>query len=134
MKSLPITLGIAALLIAPSWAMANDDDAILKLASDSGCTACHQVEPLAAPANGKPLIGPPWRDIAARYRSVKGAQQTLTATVMTGSSPSSDRSTAYESHWTGKVRGEFMPSHRVVISEADAARLVAWILAQDGDH
>jgi cytochrome c len=133
MKSLLIALGTAALLTAPSWATANDDP-ILKLASDSGCIACHQIEPGATSTSGKPLIGPPWRDIAARYKSVKGAQQTLTATVMTGSSPSSDRSTAYESHWTGKVRGEFMPSHRVAISEADAARLVAWILAQDGDY
>jgi cytochrome c len=132
MKSHLMPLGIA-LLVASPWAAANDDQ-ILKLASDSGCMACHQVAPGAPRADGKPQIGPPWSDIAIRYKSVKGAQQTLTATVMTGSSPSSDRSSAYESHWTGKVQGEFMPSHRVTISEADAAKLVAWILAQDFDQ
>lgn len=132
MKICLFALG-AIFLIAPSWAAPNDEQ-ILKLASDSGCTACHHVEAGTRDLDGKLLVGPPWRDIATRYKSVKGAQQTLTAKVMTGSSPTSDRSTAFEGHWTGKVQGEFMPSHRVAISEADAAKLVAWILAQDFDQ
>ena len=113
---------IAALTNAPTWAAPGDDE-ILRIANASGCMACHQIDPGANP------IAPAWRDIGARYKSVKGAQQQLTATIMTGSSAETIRSTPYQSHWTGKVSGPFMPSHRVAISEADAARLVAWILA-----
>ena len=110
----------AALLAAPAWA--NDDAAALKLATNAGCMTCHHLEPGAKGPNGLPPIGPAWRDVAAKYKSVKGAQQQLTATVLAGSSP-------YESHWKGKVSGLSMPPNKVAISEADAAKLVAWILA-----
>jgi len=110
----------AALLAAPAWA--NDDAAALKLATNAGCMTCHHIEPGAKGPEGLPPIGPAWRDVAAKYKSVKGAQQQLTATVLAGSSP-------YESHWKGKVSGLSMPPNKVAISEADAAKLVAWILA-----
>lgn len=110
----------AALLAAPAWA--NDDAAALKLATNAGCMTCHHLEPGAKGPNGLPPIGPAWRDVAAKYKSVKGAQQQLTATVLAGSSP-------YESHWQGKVSGLSMPPNKVAISEADAARVVAWILS-----
>ena len=110
----------AALLATPAWA--NDDAAALKLATNAGCMTCHHLEPGAKGPNGLPPIGPAWRDVAAKYKSVKGAQQQLTATVMAGSSP-------YESHWQGKVSGLSMPPNKVAISEADAARVVSWILS-----
>ena len=110
----------AALLAAPAWA--NDDAAALKLATNAGCMTCHHLEPGAKGPNGLPPIGPAWRDVAAKYKSVKGAQQQLTATVLAGSSP-------YESHWKGKVSGLSMPPNKVAISEADAARVVSWILS-----
>lgn len=110
----------AALLTAPAWA--NDDAAALKLATNAGCMTCHHLEPGAKGPNGLPPIGPAWRDVAAKYKSVKGAQQQLTATVLAGSSP-------YESHWQGKVSGLSMPPNKVAISEADAARVVSWILS-----
>ncbi len=110
----------AALLAAPAWA--NDDAAALKLATNAGCMTCHHLEPGAKGPNGLPPIGPAWRDVAAKYKSVKGAQQQLTATVLAGSSP-------YESHWQGKVSGLSMPPNKVAISEADAARVVSWILS-----
>ena len=43
------------------------------------------------------------------------------ATVMAGSNP-------YESHWKGKVSGLAMPPNKVAITEADASKLVSWIL------
>lgn len=110
----------AALLATPAWA--NDDAAALKLATNAGCMTCHHLEPGAKGPNGLPPIGPAWRDVAAKYKSVKGAQQQLTATVLAGSSP-------YESHWQGKVSGLSMPPNKVAISEADAARVVSWILS-----
>jgi cytochrome c len=55
---------------------------------------------------------------------VKGAADQLVRTVMVGSN-------AYTSHWKGKVSGLAMPPNEVAIKEADARRLVDWILALD---
>lgn len=112
----------AALLAATAWAGPADDEAALKLATGAGCMTCHHIEPGAKGPNGLPPIGPAWRDVAAKYKSVKGAQQQLTTTVLAGSSP-------YESHWKDKVSGLAMPPNKVAISQADAAQLVSWILA-----
>ena len=112
----------ATLLAATAWAGPAEDQAALKLATGAGCMTCHNIEPGAKGPNGMAPIGPAWRDVAAKYKSVKGAQQQLTATVMAGSSP-------YESHWKDKVSGLAMPPNKVAIAEADAAKLVAWILA-----
>lgn len=112
----------AALLAATAWAGPADDQAALKLATGAGCMTCHNIEPGAKGPNGMAPIGPAWRDVAAKYKTVKGAQQQLTATVLAGSSP-------YESHWKDKVSGLSMPPNKVAISEPDAAKLVSWILA-----
>lgn len=120
MQRLALTL-TAALLTAPAWAGPLDDAAALKLATGSGCMACHHIEPGAKGPDGLPPIAPAWRDVAAKYKGVQGAQQQLTATVMAGSNP-------YESHWKGKVSGLAMPPNKVAISEADATQLVSWIL------
>jgi cytochrome c len=121
MKRTLISLS-AALLAATAWAAPADDEAALKLATGAGCMTCHHIEPGAKGPNGMAPIGPAWRDVSAKYKSVKGAQQQLTATVLAGSSP-------YESHWKDKVSGLAMPPNKVAISEADAAKLVSWILA-----
>lgn len=114
----------ATLLAATAWAGPAEDQAALKLATGAGCMTCHNIEPGAKGPNGMAPIGPAWRDVAAKYKSAKGAQQQLTATVMAGSSP-------YESHWKDKVSGLSMPPNKVAISEVDAAQLVSWILALD---
>lgn len=120
MKRTLISLS-AALLALSAWAGPADDEAALKLATGSGCMTCHHIEPGGKGPNGLPPIGPAWRDVAAKYKSVKGAQQQLTATVLAGSSP-------YESHWKDKVSGLAMPPNKVAISQPDAAKLVSWIL------
>ena len=117
-------MALAGLLMAVGPAMADDktkDPAMLKLATTSGCMACHQIEPGGKGPEGLAPIGPPWRDVAAKYKGQKGAATTLTHTVMTGSNP-------YASHWKGKVSGLAMPPNKVAISEADTKKLVAWIL------
>jgi len=115
---------LALVLLASSALAAPGDDDMLKLANASGCMTCHQIEPGAKGPGGLLPIGPAWKDVAARYKSVKGAQQQLTAIVMTGSSP-------YESHWKDKVSGLAMPPNKVAIAEPQAARLVAWILGME---
>jgi cytochrome c len=114
-------LGAAALATLP-LACISADDPMLKLANASGCMTCHHVEPGAKGPDGLAPIGPAWRDVAAKYAGVKGAADALTRTVMTGSNP-------YASHWKGKVSGLAMPPNEVAIKEADARKLVTWILA-----
>ncbi len=123
MKMLIPSLALALLVAGAAQAAPGDDD-MLKLATASGCMTCHHIEPGAKGPGGLPPIGPAWKDVAARYKSEKGAQQQLTAIVMAGSSP-------YDSHWKDKVSGLAMPPNKVAIKEADAARLVAWILAME---
>jgi cytochrome c len=123
--SLPVALSLVAVALmsfAP-WAQAADkDDAASALAAKSGCLTCHQVNAGGKGPDGLAPIGPAWRDVATKYRGQAGAEKQLTATVLAGSNP-------YESHWKGKVSGLAMPPNHVAISNADASKLVKWILA-----
>ncbi len=117
---------LAGLAVASTAAFAADgkDDAMLKLANASGCMTCHHIEPGAKGPDGLAPIGPAWKDVSAKYKGVKGAEEQLTRTVLQGSNP-------YESHWKGKVSGLAMPPNHVAIKDADAKQLVKWILALD---
>ncbi len=53
-----------------------DAGAAEALAKKSGCTTCHTVD--------KKLIGPTYKDIAAKYRNVKGAEADLIKKVKAG--------------------------------------------------
>lgn len=121
MKTKTAWIALLAALPAATWA-ADDDDAMRRLAATSGCLTCHQVEPGGKGPDGLPPVGPAWREVAAKYRGTQGAAQQLTHVVMTGSNP-------YDSHWKGKASGLAMPPNAVAIKEADARRLVGWILA-----
>jgi cytochrome c len=100
---------------------AENDDAMLKLASTSGCMACHGILPTPKRADGLPPIAPAWRDIAIKYRDDAGASDRLTRTVMTGSNPNAR-------HWAGKVSDVAMPPNAIAVTEADARVLVNWLL------
>jgi cytochrome c len=115
---------LLAPLAAATVAMANpaeNDAAMLKLATRSGCMACHTVQPGHKRADGLPPIAPAWRDIAIKYRDDPGASQRLTRTVMTGSDPRAR-------HWAGKISPANMPPNAESVSQADARMLVNWIL------
>jgi cytochrome c len=126
MHKMLITL--AALLMAAAAHSAEkghegaSDKAALGIAQNAGCMTCHHVDPGAMGPNGLPPIGPPWRDVAAKYKGQKDALNQLTQTVMKGSNP-------YDSHWKGKASGLAMPPNAAAIKEADARKLVKWILA-----
>lgn len=114
----------AALLVAAGAARATQAEygaAMLQLATDSGCMACHSILPAPKRADGLPPIAPAWRDIAIKYRNDPGASNRLTRTVMTGSNPAAR-------HWAGKVSDVAMPPNALALSEDDARRLVNWIL------
>jgi cytochrome c len=123
LAALATVAAVASLLAGPAHA-AGHDDAMLKLANASGCLACHHIEPGTKGPDGLAPVGPAWRDVAAKYHGQKAAADTLTQTVLAGSSP-------YASHWKGQVSGLAMPPNQVAITPADAKALVKWILTLD---
>jgi len=124
MRILPYAVAAAFLAATPTPAHATpaeNDEAMLRLATHSGCMACHSILPIPKRTDGLPPIAPAWRDIAIMYRDDARASDRLTRTVMTGSNPDSR-------HWAGKVGAVTMPPNAVAVSEADARMLVNWIL------
>ncbi len=95
---------LALLLAAATAGPALADEALAKARN---CVACH------APASK--LVGPAYRDVARKYATDAGAVDRLAAKVIKGGSGA----------W-GAVP---MPANPQV-SEAEARRLVSWILSQ----
>ena len=99
--TLPVLIATAATLLAgPAWADA-------QLANKKNCLACHQVD--------KKLVGPAYKDVAAKYAGDKEAADKLAQKIMKGGS----------GVW-GPVP---MPANPQV-SEAEAKQLAAWVLLQ----
>lgn len=76
-----------------------------KLAQEKNCLNCHQVD--------KKLIGPPYKQVAAKYRKDRDAENRLVKKVLEGSYGT----------W-GQVP---MPANQV--SEDEARTLVKWVLS-----
>src|SRR5262245_19808915 len=101
MKVAALILGVAGALAAMP-AAANEE-----LAKKHGCFACH--------ATDKKLVGPSYKEVAAKYRSDKGAEAKLVDKVKKGG--------------TGVWGSVPMPPNGHV-PEADIKTLVKWILSQ----
>ncbi len=99
-RSLLVVVAMTAL--ASSSAMASAD-----LAKAKNCMACHAV--------ANKLVGPAFKDVAAKYAGQKDAESKLTAKVLKGGAGA----------W-GAVP---MPANPQV-SEAEAKTLVKWVMAQ----
>ena len=99
-------LTLAATATVATCAFAADDVAILELAKTKNCLSCHSAE--------KKIVGPAFRDVAAKYRGNKDALATLAQKVLAGGA----------GVW-GVVP---MPANSQV-SDADAKKLVAWVLS-----
>ncbi len=107
MKSHKTLMGLllAAGVLATGAAHANVDGAAAKaLATKSACLACHSVD--------KKVVGPAYKDIAAKYKGMDVAK--LAASIKAGGS--------------GKWGAVPMPA-QAALSEADAKTLAAWVLA-----
>jgi cytochrome c len=98
MKRAALLLGLLA--VSPAWA--SDE-----LAKKHACFACHTVD--------KKMVGPSYKDVAAKYRGDKEAPAKLAEKVKKGS----------QGVW-GNVP---MPPNTTV-PDADVSALVKWILAQ----
>jgi len=94
-------IALAALTAIAGPALADQ-----KLATEKNCLACHAVD--------KKLVGPGFQDVAAKYAGQKDAADKLAGKVLKGGS----------GVW-GPVP---MPANPQV-SDAEAKRLVAWILS-----
>lgn len=96
-----VALGAAALLsTVPAFASQ-------ELATKKNCMACHSID--------KKLVGPAYKDVAAKYKGDKAAVDKLVVKVIKGGSGA----------W-GAIP---MPANPQV-SEAEAKTLVAWVLNQ----
>jgi cytochrome c len=104
MKRAFITFVSAVAIAAPAIAA---DDALLELAKAKNCMSCHAID--------KKLVGPAYKDVAAKYKGNKEAVDKLAAKVMKGG--------------TG-VWGPIPMPANAQVSEADAKKLVAWVMLQ----
>lgn len=99
-RHLVAALGLAALALP---AVAADE---LALAQKSGCTACHAVD--------KKIVGPAYKDVAAKYKGDKAAHAKLEEKVKKGG--------------VG-VWGQVPMPPNTQVSDADIKKLVAWVLS-----
>jgi cytochrome c len=96
-----LVLAAAAATIAAAPALANEE-----LAKKYACTACHAVD--------KKVVGPGYKEVAAKYRNDKGAEAKLIEKVKKGG----------QGVW-GQVP---MPPNSQVPDE-DVKKLVKWVLS-----
>ncbi|MEZ0317773.1 MAG: cytochrome C, partial [Methylophilaceae bacterium] len=73
MKALLMSIAAAASLMLAGQAGAADAKAAEALAQKSGCLACHSVQ--------QKVLGPAYKDVAAKYKGDKGAEAKLIAKV-----------------------------------------------------
>ena len=101
--SVAFAAAVAALLAVPAQAS-------MELAQKKSCMACH--------ATDKKLVGPAYKDVAAKYAGQKDAVAQLAERIQKGSVPG-------KGNW-GAIP---MPANPQV-SAAEAKTLVAWVLSQ----
>jgi len=95
-------LALAALSALSAPALAD-----LALATAKNCMACHAVD--------KKLVGPSYKDVAAKYAGQKDAVDKLSAKILKGGSG---------------VWGPVPMPANAQVNEADAKKLAAWVLTQ----
>ena len=100
MKRTLITLAMAMTVAVP--AMAD-----MALATSKNCMACHAVD--------KKLVGPSYKDVAAKYEGQKDAVDMLAGKIIKGSAG---------------VWGPIPMPANAQVNEADAKKLATWVLTQ----
>jgi cytochrome c len=103
MKRIATTVFAAAALLVASAAMADQLEDMMK---KNGCNACHSED--------KKIIGPAYKDVAAKYKGDAGAVAKLTEKVKKGGSG---------------VWGPVPMPPNTQVSDADAKKMVELILA-----
>lgn len=103
-RLLSITAAVA-LMMGAQAAYAN-----LDLAKKSGCLACHSVD--------HKVVGPAWKDVAAKYKGDASARETLIKKVHTGG----------KGNWTAVTGGVPMPPYSPRVSDENIETLVDFVL------
>jgi cytochrome c len=98
----PLLVCLTAGVLVSNVAMANAD-----LAKAKNCMACHAV--------ASKVVGPAFKDVAAKYAGQKDAEEKLTQKVLKGGSG---------------VWGAIPMPANAQVSEAEARTLVKWVLSQ----
>lgn len=107
MKALLLAIAAAGSMLVAAQANAVDVAAAQALAQKSGCLACHSVE--------KKILGPAYKDVAAKYKGDKTAEAKLVAKVKAGGSG---------------VWGPMpMPANSPQVKDADIKTMVEWVLS-----
>jgi cytochrome c len=104
MKRSMIAIGVVLAAAAAASAPASANE---QLAQKHGCLACHAID--------KKLVGPSYKDVAAKYRADKGAEAKLSEKVKKGG--------------VG-VWGQIPMPPNAAVPDADIHALVKWILSQ----
>ncbi len=97
--------GVVAFLIGGNAAFAASNGA--ELAQKNGCMACHSID--------KKILGPSFKDVAAKYKSDAGAVAMLSKKIKEGGS----------GVW-GPIP---MPANGPKVSDADIKIMTEWVLA-----
>ena len=97
---------LTALFSAATLLTMTQAHADLALATSKNCMACHAVD--------KKLVGPSYKDVAAKYKDDKTAADKLATKIIKGGSG---------------VWGAIPMPANPQVSEADAKKLVAWVLS-----
>jgi cytochrome c len=106
MKALLLAIFAASSMLVAAQANA-DAKASQALAQKSGCLACHSID--------KKVLGPAFKDAAAKYKGDKGAEARLIAKVKAGGSG---------------VWGPMpMPANSPQVKDADIKTIVQWVLS-----
>lgn len=103
MKALLVAVAAAGTLLMAGTASADQ-----ALAQKSGCLACHSVD--------KKVLGPAYKDVAAKYKGDKTAEAKLIEKVKKGGS--------------GTWGPMPMPANSPQVKDEDIKTLVKWVLAQ----
>jgi cytochrome c len=104
MKVLLSTIAAASVLLA---SQAYAADAGQALAQKSGCLACHSID--------KKVLGPAYKDVAAKYKGDKGAEAKLVEKIKKGGS----------GVW-GNIP---MPANSPQVKDEDIKTIVHWVLS-----
>lgn len=102
MKALLVAVAAASTLLMAGTASADQ-----ALAQKSGCLACHSID--------KKVLGPAYKDVAAKYKGDKTAEAKLIANVKAGGSG---------------VWGPMPMPANAQVKDEDIKTLVKWVLAQ----
>ena len=104
MKALLLAIAAAGSMLVAVQVNAADESA---LAQKSGCLACHSID--------KKVLGPSYKDVAAKYKGDKTAEAKLVEKVKKGGSG---------------VWGPMpMPANSPQVKDDDIKKIVAWVLS-----